>query len=274
MSIQSQASLLIVIGALGWLHSCGTRSYLTERLNSPLTLHSANPVVAQPRNFSFALIGDLHVGGQNTSRLERIISLAAREGDEFMILLGDTIDKGEEEDFIRVKTVFDQSGFKNSVFYAIGNHDVFENGWAHYYKYFGPVHYSFRAGYSKFIVLDTADATVGEEQTEWLRAELAEPAEHIFLASHYLPAIPGIQTYLKMSNDHEAVGLMKLASDFGVRAWLGAHYHSFVVGRIEGVDYVVAGGGGGRRMDPVHSFFFAQVTVKGSSVSYRLNPVD
>ncbi len=257
-------------------HSCGTRSYLAERLGGGhLFSLPTEVVVADHQKFSFAVVGDLHIGGQNTSRLDRILSDAKTEGDAFVILLGDIIDKGEEEDFKKVRDSIDQSGLP--VFPAIGNHDVFGNGWEFYEKYLGPSRYSFIAGNSRFIVLDTADATVGEEQKEWLESELSVKrsvtATHTFLASHYLPVIPGIRTYLKLSSDREAIRLMKLAQNFGVRAWLGAHYHSFVVGRVGAVDYVVAGGGGGRRMDPILSFFFVQAKIDGAAVSYELREV-
>jgi hypothetical protein len=165
---------------------------------------------------------------------------------------------------------------------VLGNHDVFGSGWTHFKTYYGPGTYRFNVGNSTFIVLDTGDGTLGESQTEWLTAELAKAKPtNTFIVSHYLPVIPGITTYLKLANDREALRLMKMAKDNGIRSWIGGHYHSYVVGNIEGVDYVVTGGGGGRRMDSVqlsaadkNKFFFVQVQVNGSNVSYSYKVVE
>lgn len=267
-------TLLVFIGSLAWLHSCGTRSYLSDRLKQGAVFSSADFTVPDPNHFSFAIVGDLHIGDRNTSRLDRILSDAKAEGDEFVILLGDTVDRGEEADFIAVNNSIVRGGFQGRFFPVVGNHDVFENGWEYFSQHFGSSRYSFVVGNSKFIVLDTADATVGEGQVEWLKTEMnSNTSQNVFLASHYLPMIPDIRTYLKLSNDREALRLMAWSDDAGVRAWLGAHYHSYVIGKIGSVDYVVAGGGGGRRMEPVLNFFFVQVTVDGTNVTYTRRDV-
>lgn len=263
----------ICIGMLILLHSCGTRSYVTDRFDGGALFSTSSVSVDDAKHFRFAIVGDLHIRGGNTSRLKTILAQARSEKDEFVIFLGDIVDQGEEEDFIAVNEAIESHGYRDRFFPVIGNHDVFENGWEHYQKHFGPSRYAFTAGNAKFIVMDTADATVGEKQMEWLKAEAQTAPEHLFLASHYLPAVPGIRTYLKLSNDREALRLMKWADESGVRAWFGAHYHSFVVGKVGSVDYVVAGGGGGRRMEPVLDFFFVQVVVNGKDVSYSLRVV-
>jgi hypothetical protein len=40
------------------------------------------------------------------------------------------------------------------------------------------------------------------------------------------------------------------------------------------VDYVVAGGGGGRRMKPVEDYFFVQVSVSKNGIQYQLKIVE
>jgi hypothetical protein len=97
---------------------------------------------------------------------------------------------------------------------------------------------------------------------------------HTFVLSHYLPVTPGIRTYLRLSDDLEATTLMKLARNFSVAAWLGGHYHSYALGEVEKVKYLVAGGGGGRRMDPVWENFFVQVRVAGQEISFERKQVE
>ncbi|MBI3295396.1 MAG: metallophosphoesterase [Deltaproteobacteria bacterium] len=266
------AAFLVV--SLPFLHSCGTNSYLDGRLKTPalFSIPAAVPVTDK-EHFSFAVVGDLHIGRQITTRLDTILTEAKNEGDDFLVLLGDIIDKGVEADFVAVTNSVKNAGMEGRVFYVVGNHDVFDSGWDHYQRYFGPNRYTFKAGNSQFLVIDTADGTVGTEQFNWIRSQMNGAPANTFIASHYLPVVPSQQTYLKLSNTREALRLMKMASDLGVRGWLGGHYHSFLTGRVGNVDYVVAGGGGGRRMPPLTEFFFAQVKVDGTNISYNLHVV-
>ncbi|MND02414.1 hypothetical protein D3C83_217920 [compost metagenome] len=59
-----------------------------------------------------------------------------------------------------------------------------------------------------------------------------------------------------------------------MRGWLGGHYHSYILESIEGVSYLVAGGAGWKRMEPVKNHLFARVTVDGGGVSYEVKLLD
>ncbi len=221
-------------------------------------------------NFTFSFVGDIHLGGTDTSRLRTVLQAARDNGDAFIIFLGDMVDKGVRADFETFKAQVNDFGFQDKAIYVIGNHDIFDEGWSSYRDLLGPSHYEITFGNCRFLVIDSADGIVGEEQTEWLEARLKEtgPA-HTFILSHYMPLIPGQRTYLRLSNETEATHLMKMMSRFGVKAWLGSHYHSFIKQEIENVTYLVAGGGGGRRMEPLKDFFYVRATVQGSNLSYQ-----
>lgn len=260
------------------LFSCVSQTDIDQRFSDSLSLtppSTANVILSDPNHFSFAVVGDLHIANQDTSRLQRMISAASAEGDSFFIFLGDIVDGGYEKDVVAFRNALQNLSWDGLSFPVIGNHDIFGDGWKYYKQYNGPSNYAFTIGNSRFIVLDTADATLGSAQRAWLSNELAKPKPtNLFFASHYLPTVPGERTYLKMADDVEALALMKLAKENGVNAWLGGHYHSYLLGGVEGVTYLVAGGGGAQRMPPVSSFFFVQVKVDGGNISYQMNAVD
>jgi hypothetical protein len=74
-----------------------------------------------------------------------------------------------------------------------------------------------------------------------------------------------------LSDPQEAITVMKMAVTAGVRGWFAAHYHAYLHGKANGVDVVIAGGGGGRLMTPSTQHFFLQVKVKGTDISYQQN---
>ena len=257
--------------------SCVSQTTTDLRVRESLALTTSSAYTlpgGDNDHFSFAMVGDLHLGGGNTGRLRRILDDAAAEGDQFILFLGHIVDEGARSDVESFHQTIADAGWTGKTFSVAGNHDVFFGGWTHYRDLTGPSTYAFTAGNSKFIALDTADATLGKRQIEWLRGQLAEPQpNHVFLFSHYLPVVSGVETYLKLSSETESLDLMALGTRYGIKGWFGAHHHSYVKQTIGNVDYIVAGGGGGRRMPPVKAYFFVQVRVDGDTVAYERKDV-
>lgn len=249
---------------------CVSQTSLDKRFNESESLgtpaHSIT--VADPNNFTFAAVGDLHIG-TDTARFTRILQAAQAEGDEFVVCLGDMIDKGKLEEYQAYLAAIASSGFSGKILHVIGNHEVFDDGWNHYKSLIGASHYRTRIGNTLFVALDTGDGSVGGPQADWLKDRMGEGSpQNTIIITHYLPTVPGISTYLRLSDDFEAMSLMKTALDGGVKAWLGGHYHSYALGDVEGVQYLLAGGGGGRRMDPIRDYFFVQVRVAGDRITF------
>lgn len=267
--IASALALLVVI-------CCVSRSVPEARFRDSQALQGAPPSItlSDPNHFTFIAVGDLHISSGDTARFRRILQAAKDEGDAFGVFLGDIVDSGNPTDVKAYQQALLDFGWDGKAFAVIGNHDIFNDGWEAYRNAHGPSHYAFQVGNTKFIALDTADGGMGREQEKWLETELQKSRPpNLFLLSHYAAVTPGKRTYLKLADEAEAARLMGWATKYKVTGWLAAHYHSFLKGKIEGVDYIIAGGGGGRRMDPVLEFFYVQVTVDGASVSYRMVPV-
>lgn len=81
-------------------------------------------------DFSFVLVGDIHLGGNDVGRLRAVLEAAQSQGDAFVIFLGDLVDKGKREDMQTFLNQVAEFGFQNKTLYTIGNHDVFEDGWS------------------------------------------------------------------------------------------------------------------------------------------------
>ena len=256
---------------------CVSRTVHQERFRDSMAATPATftPSIPDPDHFSFAVVGDLHIGNEDTTRFRRILTAAAAESDAFVLLLGDLVDTGLDVDVAAYRKALQDLNYDTKVISVLGNHDIFADGWKSFLAANGPATFTVTAGNSKFVVLDTADASLGYEQIQWLNAESGKPKPtHVFWASHYSPIVPDQRTYLKLADEAEALRLINLATDWGVDTWFGAHYHSYVNKTIQGVTYLIAGGGGGRRMEPVAKFFFVQVNVSGKDLTYNLRIVD
>lgn len=265
----------VVCGVLACcLFGCVAKSGADIRFKESTVV--AAPVIApdgvDDLNFSFVFVGDLHSSAHDLERVKSVLQEAQSYGDAFVIFLGDIVDKGEKDAIEAVRNQVSLYGFDQKVIYVLGNHDVFGDGWNAWKESIGPSHFELTVGNIQFFVLDSADGMVGEKQIEWLDTQLTKSqATHKIILSHYLPVIPGQRTYLKLANEVEAARLMKLVSRHKVHSWMGGHYHSFIQDQIEQVNYVVAGGGGGRKMAPIKENFFVRALVSGSTISYELN---
>lgn len=272
-----QVSLVLSLLWFALPSGCTSRTIPSERFqqSESLAAPTLSVTLADNDNFKFAFVGDLHIAGQNTDRLRRILAAAAAEGDDFVVLLGDIADEGGRDDFVAVQTAVSDAGFAGKALYVIGNHDIFAEGWTHFRDLLGPSHYSVTVGNSRFLAIDSADGTVAETDAEWLRAQLEKGGStNTFVLSHYAPVVPGVRSLLRIANEEEAARLMKLSTITGVTGWLSGHHHSFISETIDGVAYTIAGGAGGRRMKPLEAFFFGQATVAGKNVSYRYQLVE
>lgn len=264
--------LIFCLGIVLMLSSCVSGSSPEERSHTTILQAAATREVipANPDSFSFIAVGDTHLaGGIEVGRLRTIFSEGVNQGAEFAVILGDVIDRGRWENYDTLIQLRDEVGWSDRVFPILGNHDIFGDCWKHYNERFGPSYYTFTVGNSKFIALDTSDGTLGATQWDWFLKELqSNSQQHIFVLTHYMPIVPGVQTYLKMPAPREAARLMSACRRYGVRAVLGGHYHSLAQATIEGVHYLVAGGGGARRMGVERRHFYVQVGVQGDEVTY------
>jgi 3',5'-cyclic AMP phosphodiesterase CpdA len=271
MFLKRQSEFFFFVLMLGGLVGCVARSGVGTRFqeSSRLVGPSLNITGVDTGNFTFSMVGDVHMSGTDTSRLRTILQEAQSASDAFIVFLGDMIDKGVRADFENFKSQVSEFGFDGKAIYILGNHDVFEDGWSAFRDLMGPSHFDVTVGNIRFLALDSADGVIGQEQKSWLEAKLKEPSPtHTMVLSHYMPLVPGQRTYLRLADEFEALNLMKLVSRLGVEAWLGAHYHSYIQEKVENVTYLVAGGGGGRRMEPLPQFFYVRATVQGAQIDF------
>jgi hypothetical protein len=137
-----------------------------------------------------------------------------------------------------------------TLFPGIGNHDT--SNLANFYQLFALPNnerwYSFRYGNAAFHILDTySPDTAGTPQYNWflneLRADSADPAvRHIFVFFHE----PPYTTNTAYSGNLRARRhLCPLFERFRVRLTFQGHVHAYEHSLVNGVHYIISGGGGG-----------------------------
>ncbi len=214
------------------------------------------PLPSEP--LEFVVVGDTRTNhGDHEDVMSRIAAqvghppLAINTGD----LVEDGGDLGQWQDFFSIEAGL----LSETVMHALpGNHDDSNNyaNWDLYFtapdEYGGNNHYyGFDYGNVHFTVIDTqADFTPGSAQYNWIEADLQAASQdpdvdHLFAAGHwpaYSSGAHGIadEDEWGQVRDH----LQPLFEQYGVKIYWCGHDHHYERGEVNGITYIVTGGGG------------------------------
>lgn len=134
-------------------------------------------ISVQQRSYTLHAMGDSHVGG--TENLDTFIKDAQDENTTAVVMVGD-ITTGHQEDF---EVFSEHLPVKDSLMYyaMTGNHDLYFEGWKHFYSIFGSSSYFFVVNTPNesdlYICLDTGSGTLGNKQLDWLKKLLEKSRE-------------------------------------------------------------------------------------------------
>lgn len=159
-------------------------------------------------------------------------------------------------------------------FAALGNHDLYFEGWKSYRTVIGRSVYTLQVGIPGndgsmlIIALDSANGTLGALQLKWIEDLL--PGEknswdHIVVFTHSQFFSTGLTTVVQFTDTEEIYRLMDLFSKNGVDLVLMGHNHIWDDRLIDGVQYLT--------LDPLQKEgsddSFVRITVDGKDLSWQ-----
>jgi hypothetical protein len=206
--------------------------------------------------FSFIVIGD-NRSGDDIYR--RIVSLAMRQSPAFIVNTGDMIaTPGDMQQWARFWEM--SRPVTVPYFLAVGNHDIHPKVPFSGKKYLEQVdlpgkelYYSFAAGNSLFIVLDSylddQEKMIAGEQRKWLEGVLAGSArKHKFVFVHhplYTEKNKGKHHGNSMDRyKEERDALQALFVKHKVTMVFAGHEHLYLRKTVDGIPHIITGGGG------------------------------
>jgi len=210
--------------------------------------------------FSFVALGDSRSDPASFGAVaNRVKSL----DPEILLHMGDLVTWGDDlsywdpEFFEPAKEILSRA----CLFPAPGNHEASGAAYLEYF-YLPPEnsgterYYSFDYGGAHFIALDTLDSYApGSPQYNWLRADLAarQDRQWIFVFLHYPPYSSGAGHGSDLA---VRAALCPVFEEFGVDLVFSGHEHNYERSRVNGIFYIVTGGGG----SPLHAVGASQWT--------------
>ena len=243
--IVGAALLLALIGGCGpsglvW----GTDADVDERVEESFAGQAKQLHFPQSTtdSFTFLFVSDMHLRLDQDDWMSELDAYAQSADAAFIVCGGDNTDHGllQEYNLYLRRT----EGFYADMYPAIGNHDLYHDGWEHFKRLLAPSVYSFEYGNAFFFFLDSAQATLGRDQLDYVERKLKRVTQrHRFVISHF-PIYDGVvQTPAILGTPEERYKLIYLFDKYRVEYYLSGHKHSGERYQIRDTWYLIAGAG-------------------------------
>jgi 3',5'-cyclic AMP phosphodiesterase CpdA len=256
----------------GWVGASSAKRWLAATGVLALLVWAAPALGGEAVRPLVALVGDtqrtmfgerLLLREQNDAAREALMRAVAAADPRLLVILGDAVDKGDEESawryFDRVVAPVRERG--TPIAAVLGNHEYFGNvarmtaAVAARFAPFGPRSWNLvRSGPIAVVLLDSnfehlaSDAI--REQQEWYETQLAklaqdEAVKFIVVCCHHPPFTNS--TVVSPSAEVERRFLPPFLATPKAVLFASGHCHSYEHFREQGKDLIVTGGGGGPR---------------------------
>jgi glycosyltransferase involved in cell wall biosynthesis len=260
----------------------GYKAYLNFWLPDFAAAHTAQVEQIQARlegreRFSFAVVGNINNSVGIFER--RIIPLLNASDVDFVISAGNAVSGGGEDKYRALYGSL--SHLQVPYLLTFGVHEYEDFGSYRFYEHFGPHFFSFRAGNSRFIFLDSTGKTSWHWQMLWLKdlLRLGDTRHRFLFTGKPLLRSPGSdsfaeeQDYLQPPAFREA--LMRLIDESAVDAVFTANLPLFSEQRQAATRFIATGGAGGLvRNDEASFYHYVTVSVSEQGIGTRLQRLE
>jgi predicted phosphodiesterase len=269
-----RSGILLALAVLVFFPACNVdlvglfaSSEPDERYEARNTFHfltEAERSLTLPQEYSFIVVSDTHIEGGDAHGLEKIRDAAAAGKDAFVAITGDITQDGKRENLRKFIEIADSLRAIGVPCYPIiGNHDVYFNNWPNWRDLIGSSTYRVDSPLSSttLFILDSANASFGEDQIDWLKGELKSAKPHVFIFTHVNLFTEKISDREQITDNRERARLLSLL-DGRCDILFSGHVHNRIVRNAGGVNYISLEDYRGHRT-------YCRVYVKPSGVSWE-----
>jgi 3',5'-cyclic AMP phosphodiesterase CpdA len=244
---------------LGLFYSTG----IQERFPSKDIFHyldNSDLQIDLNENYSFLVLSDVHISDKGVNGLEQIAEKAAENGDSFIVITGDLTQSGTQKEMdMFIQTA---KSFPIPCYPVIGNHDIFFGNWKVWKKMIGTSIYRVDANDTTLFMLDSANASFGNDQLDWLESQLKTAGKNTFVFTHTNLFTNSGGEFQQFADYRERARFMSLLNG-KCTALFSGHSHEYVNLQIGGVRYITLDG-------LLSSGTYCCVKVSSGTVSYEI----
>lgn len=228
-------------------------------------------------SYRFAVVGNIN---NSVGIFERKIVPMLNESDvDFVVSTGNAVSSGGEDKYRALYRTL--TGLEMPYLLTFGENEYSRLGGFRFYDHFGPYIFSFSAGESRFVFLDSTGNTDFEWQLRWLEEELdSAKGQHVFIFSGHPLKPVDRKGLLELDDDYLFPGTFRtrftaLMERHNAEAIFSANLPVFSLQQYQDTQYVLTGGGGGLVLNNSRSYYhFVLVAVDGKDVEISPVPMD
>lgn len=258
--------IFLIINSCNYVDVSGlfVSSFVDDRFREKDNLDDFKaPPVIEENNFSFLFITDLHYYTNDPDYFTYIEKNRVNWNISFIVVGGDIAQNGLTNAFDFAINDFKRTSLP--IYPVLGNHDLYNGGFKNFKKYFGRSIYDFNIGNTLFIVLDTANGTLGYYQKQYLSDKLKNTdKKNKILLTHYSLIDKENESATAYSNTEEVYYIKDLCRKYGVNYVISGHLHNNIFHDIDGTKYISVGS---IKENTPH---FLKVTISGEIVKHEL----
>ncbi|GHV79327.1 hypothetical protein AGMMS49944_11180 [Spirochaetia bacterium] len=244
VSLRGKIPLLaILLAALSLQAACNVDFFglfgsteLDTRLESKnrfAFLRDADRNLSLGETYSFIVLSDTHIEKGDAQGLEKLKDVL--NGAAFVVITGDITQSGRRQD---VQKFIDIAHMLSVPCYpVIGNHDIYFDNWPVWRDLIGSTRYRINSDTTTLFILDSANASFGAAQLDWLQDELRTAKKHVFVFTHanLFVQYPGdIEQITDTRERARIMSILKGRAD----AMFAGHVHRRIIRKAGGVDYI------------------------------------
>jgi len=200
---------------------------------------------------------------------EHILSEVSKVDYDLLLMPGDTVPSGQDTQFKNFVRSIGALPFP--IYIAIGNHDLYNNSNSKAEYYYGESTYSFDYGPVHFVILDDAKSYITEDQYAWLESDISSSAMDYTILSCHVPPHDPRESEAHSLGEEDSLRFMSLMEQLDVDLVLNGHVHLYDQRIVNGVEYVISGGGGSplyASEDEGGFFHYLVFTVDNNGISH------
>jgi 3',5'-cyclic AMP phosphodiesterase CpdA len=199
-------------------------------------LSEADRELTLGEEYAFLVLSDTHIEGTDAFGLETIASVID-DTIKFVVITGDITQSGTREEVQRFIEIAKTLGVP--CYPMLGNHDVYFGNWSVWKELIGSSTYRIdtQASSTTLFILDTANASMGKEQLDWLEEELKTARTHVFIFTHTNLFIEGMGDLQQLTDMRERARIMALLQGRCDALFTG-HVHKRIIKTLGGVEYI------------------------------------
>ncbi|MDR3247667.1 MAG: metallophosphoesterase [Treponema sp.] len=199
-----------------------------------LTSAELHPSFAAP--YSFVVITDTHIDGGDAHGLEKIGDVVAADASiKFIVVTGDITQGGYRQDLEKFITI--AKSLPVPVYPVIGNHDIYFGNWSVWKDLIGSTTYRVESPDTTLLILDSANASFGKGQLDWLDSRLNSARKNTFIFTHDNLFTESMGDFQAVADIRERARMLSMLKGRGDAVFAG-HVHRRIIREAGGVQYI------------------------------------